>query len=267
MEQTTEFNKGEQEPFIPPETSTEPIEPKPWGFWTTIGFSAIIGAAYLLAAAAVMLAFFVAAGLRDPNFDEVAYGKTLPYNGLYISLSIIAYTPVVVGLVFLFAYLRKKMPLQEYLNLYKPKVSDVFLWSSIVILLGVCYDTITDLSGTSIVPEYMIQAYKTAHFLPLLWFAVVIAAPMSEEFFFRGFLLKGLEYSKIGVVWGIVITSFLWAILHTQYNIFQVVSIFIGGLFLGWARITTRSIYVPVIMHLIINLVATIECALAVSRM
>jgi membrane protease YdiL (CAAX protease family) len=112
----------------------------------------------------------------------------------------------------------------------------------------------------------MINAYKTAHFTPLLWLAFIIAAPLYEEVFFRGFMFKGIENSRAGPIAAVVITSLAWAALHVQYNFVIIVSIFTGGLILGWARIKTNSIYIPIAMHVLQNLLATIVVIIYLGR-
>jgi len=39
-----------------------------------------------------------------------------------------------------------------------------------------------------------------------------------EELFFRGFLFRGLSSSFMGPVGAVLVTSALWALIHTQYD-------------------------------------------------
>jgi membrane protease YdiL (CAAX protease family) len=41
----------------------------------------------------------------------------------------------------------------------------------------------------------MTDTYETAEYTPLIWITFVIAAPLIEELFFRGFLFEGLRDS------------------------------------------------------------------------
>ena len=104
----------------------------------------------------------------------------------------------------------------------------------------------------------MVDAYKTAYFTPLLWLAFIIAAPLYEEILFRGFMFKGIENSRAGPIGAVIITSLAWSALHVQYDFLIIVSIFAGGLLLGWARLKTNSIYIPIAMHALQNLMAII---------
>ena len=75
--------------------------------------------------------------------------------------------------------------------------------------------------------EATYRAAKAAGALPLLWFSVVVVAPVTEELFFRGFLHCGWAPSWLGVSGTIVLTSALWAVLHHQYNAFGILIIFV----------------------------------------
>jgi len=77
--------------------------------------------------------------------------------------------------------------------------------------------------------------------------------------FFRGFLFRGWKESRLGNVGTIVITSTLWAVIHVQYDLFGIAMIFCFGLLLGTVRCKTGSVPLCMVLHAIMNLVATIE--------
>jgi len=54
------------------------------------------------------------------------------------------------------------------------------------------------------------------------------------------------------------VTSLLWAMLHMQYELAYVAVIFVVGLVFGYARLKTNSILTPLMMHFVMNLVATV---------
>jgi membrane protease YdiL (CAAX protease family) len=85
----------------------------------------------------------------------------------------------------------------------------------------------------------MINIDATARFRPLLWFAIIVMAPLFEESLFRGFLIAGMQRSRIGAI---LITAALWSLIHLQYEAFYLVYIFIGGILLGIARVKTGSL-------------------------
>lgn len=234
-------------------------KPTPWGIWPTIGFSCVIGIVYVFVQAIVVALFIVAARLRDANLDISTFANSLESNGLCLAVATCAAAPFTIGLTILFARIRQSITVREYLGLHKVGWKDLSKWSLAVLLFVACHDTLIFSLRRPIVPEFMIAAYKTAYFAPLLWFAFVIVASPVEEILFRGFLFKGIECSKLGRPGAVIITSLAWALMHLQYDIYAIAGLFAGGLLLGFARLRSNSIYPPIIMHALQNIVATIE--------
>lgn len=84
----------------------------------------------------------------------------------------------------------------------------------------------------------------------------IIVAPILEEIFFRGILLKDMSVS-----WGprsaIFISSFLFALLH--FNIIQAIPAFLMGIAMGYIYINTRrGLSTVILIHIINNLVSTV---------
>jgi len=242
--------------------SLDQQKPTPWGFWPTIGFSCIIAIACFVFGIILAVIFIIVSKSRNPEIDIVKLAQSLDSHGLFLAMITCITTPTTVGLVILFAKIRKNITIEEYLGLYKPEWRDFCKWSLILLLFIGCLEALSfalTFVGRPIVSEFMIDAYTTAHYRPLLLFAVIIAAPVAEEIFFRGFLFKGFENSKIGPIGAVIMTSLVWAAIHTQYDAYAVVGTFAGGLLLGWARLKVKSIYIPITMHVLWNLIATVE--------
>lgn len=79
---------------------------------------------------------------------------------------------------------------------------------------------------------------------------IVIIAPIVEEFFFRGFLLRSIS-DKVGIYYGSVITAFLFAVFHFQWQ--SIIPIFILSLIINSLVIRTRSIYPAIGFHILNN--------------
>jgi membrane protease YdiL (CAAX protease family) len=94
----------------------------------------------------------------------------------------------------------------------------------------------------------------------------VVAAPLYEETFFRGFMFRGIRQSRLGATGALLITAAVWALMHVQYDAFTVAQIFAGGILLGAARLKTGSIYTTLAMHALWGLVATIEIAVSLHH-
>jgi membrane protease YdiL (CAAX protease family) len=235
---------------------------RPWGFWFTLLFSGIIAVAHVGVSLVVALGFGGVAQYRNPkpNIDE--YFRGIESNGLYLSVATIASALACGALILFFAKLRRGMTISEYLRLTPVPAAQLFKWLLIVALFVVASDVTNLILGRQVVPRFMSEVYATAGNLPLLWLALIIAAPLLEELFFRGFLFAGLASSRLGDAWTIGITSFAWGVIHTQYEVIDVFTICALGVILGLARLKTDSVYTPIALHSFTNLVATVETSL-----
>jgi membrane protease YdiL (CAAX protease family) len=76
---------------------------------------------------------------------------------------------------------------------------------------------------------------------------------LGEELWFRGFLGRGLV-ARYGLVGGVLLTSLLFGVMHLEPT--QAAATFVMGLFLHWSYLATRSLLVPMILHLANNSLA-----------
>ena len=66
---------------------------------------------------------------------------------------------------------------------------------------------------------------------------------------------------RLGPVTAVVVCAVTWAVVHFQYNFVDISLIFLAGLFLGVARLKSGSLWVPIFLHFVWNLVSTIQTA------
>lgn len=85
--------------------------------------------------------------------------------------------------------------------------------------------------------------------------AVGILGPIAEELVFRGWFF-GLLLKRVGPALTIAVTAVGWALLHYTYTWTVVAVIVVDGLLLGIARLKTRSVFPPMVMHALYNLYA-----------
>jgi membrane protease YdiL (CAAX protease family) len=86
-----------------------------------------------------------------------------------------------------------------------------------------------------------------------LWFTllvIAVGAAVNEELFCRGFLGRGLV-GRYGVPFGVLFTSFIFALLHG--NLPQGAFAFVLGCFMHLAYLATRSLWVPILLHFLNN--------------
>ena len=247
----------------PPTVQAQSTRAGPWGLWATMGLGLVIAGIYIGSQIALLIPFSfvaVATGHQETLMDR----KKLETNGLFVAFMTCGATPVAVGMSCLFAWLRRGISLTDYLGLKPVPAKQLFRWCLALMALAVMSDGLTALLGRPLVPHVVIAWYKTAWFLPLLWLAVVVLAPLSEEVFFRGFLFAGISHSPMGGVGAILLTSLLWAVIHIQYDWYGVANIFTAGLLLGYARLKTGSIVPTILMHTLMNLAAIIQVVILI---
>ncbi len=233
---------------------------RPWGILPSIGFSILVFIAFL---GIQTFAIAIYAYLQIQNHPGVTLSNlisALANDGLAISVTLIPGALVGSLLVILFASLRQNITLKDYLKLKVPSIKQVFFWIVVLIIFSLGMEFLNYYLDRP-TPTWMVESYKTAGIIPLFWFTLVVAAPVFEELLFRGFLLEGLRHSIIGNLGAVVITAVIWAVIHIQYEMFEVVAIFLIGLILGYARIKTDSLYTPIILHALMNLAATAQIA------
>lgn len=106
-------------------------------------------------------------------------------------------------------------------------------------------------------PSFIIGDSGVANLLLII--CTCILAPITEEFIFRGVLLK--FFSRKGTVFGILISALLFAIVHG--NIPQAVGAFLIGIVYGYIAVKTKSILVPIIAHAFNNSFAMLQGSIA----
>ena len=87
----------------------------------------------------------------------------------------------------------------------------------------------------------------------VLSFLALIAAPVAEEAFFRGFVFAGVG-KRLGFGWGAILSALLFALAHIDPE--ALVPIFFLGLLLAWLYAKTRSIWACIFTHFLYNSIA-----------
>jgi len=82
---------------------------------------------------------------------------------------------------------------------------------------------------------------------------LVILAPLFEETFCRGILLRGM-LKTVQPKWAIILSALMFAVIHG--NIIQGVNAFLLGLIIGYAYYKTGNLWLAMLMHATNNLVS-----------
>ena len=185
--------------------------------------------------------------------------------GLALSATTLSGLPVGVLLVVGLTRRRRGLPVRDYLGLRLPTGRQAVAAFALFASFNLAYDQLTRALHRPLVPEFMLAAYRTAHGLPWLYLAVVVAAPVFEELLFRGFLLPGLA-AALGAVGAALLSSAAFALLHLQYDLFDMSSVFVLGLLLAAVRLKTGSTLLTIALHAATNLVATLQVAWVLAQ-
>jgi membrane protease YdiL (CAAX protease family) len=230
--------------------------PRPWGFWSTIAWAL---AAFVVAA---VVAIGGVAWRNWPRFDLAL----LLQDATSVSLQIIV-SNIVLILMLAFAAHLSGWPIARYLGLTTPRAND-FLYgtTTIALSLGV-FEILNHILGRESVTSFQTDIYRAAQaggLLPMMWLALVVAAPVGEEIAFRGFLFRGLAASRLGASGTILLTALIFAALHAQYEWFEALQVFWIGALFGWLRWRSGSTTLTILLHMATNSLATVQTAVKV---
>lgn len=228
----------------------------PWGLGATVGWGLLVAAFFIVLQGFVLAGFVAREVAGNPDADIYMAAKELGRNGFLMALATLVTTPLCIGLIVFLVRLRKGPTIARYLGLKAIALRTMLFWLGIITLFALLAELLAHLAGWPFMPDFMVAAYATAYFPPLFWIALIVAAPLFEEVFFRGFLFEGFQHSRVGPQGAVFLTALAWTILHVQYSGYELVTVFVLGVIFGIARWKTQSIFSPLAMHSLFNLFA-----------
>jgi len=254
-------------PLLPDNKPGERI----WGLWPTIGFTLVVLMVFFIVQTLVIAIPAIVIGISHAGQGAVQAPEDLIQMvmdelnarlGLLQSIATIVSGIIGTGMIVIFVRARKGASIAEYLGLRKISIKTLAVTVGSIIAYIVVADIIQMLVGSESNNQIINDVYDTSVWPPLFWIAVIVFAPLFEEALFRGFMFQGLRQSSLGVYGAVMITAFVWSLLHgLQYDIGGIVWIFALGVVMGIVRWRTKTIWSTFIMHAIVNLVATIALA------
>jgi membrane protease YdiL (CAAX protease family) len=243
----------------PPAVPASPEYAPRWGFWGTTGWAAFLLLAFILGQSAVAVGLLMFQG----GETDMAAAEKLLMRGDALALAAFGTFPpcflVVWGAVRL-----ARRSLTEYLALVLPNRRDVLIGLAATVTFAIAVDVVTYSTGRDLVPQAVVDMYLTSRdsgTLIYLLLGIVIAAPLTEELIFRGFLFRGWSQTRFGAVGATLLTAPLWASLHMQYDWFFMSHIVVIGFMLGWLRWRSGSLLLTMGLHALLNAWAMLEVA------
>lgn len=169
------------------------------------------------------------------------------------SLSFFFYYASMASITAILVYLLKKNSERE--TFLRPKLhlkEGVLALLLILMTITLQQGFIIPLAGLIPVPEFLLrflgygaQPQTIGNIL-----AIVVLAPIFEEYIFRGMLLDGL-LKKHSPWQAILLSAFLFAFVHL--NPWQFVAAFTLGVFIGWIYHRTKNLALCILIHFINN--------------
>lgn len=229
--------------------------PRTWKFvgtaiWGLLAFGAMSLAQVLVLI--VALGFFADADMSKTSV------KAVSEHGGIIAVSVILGLPAALLVLWLAIRLARRS-FAAYLALRRPAAMDILLALAASLALLMTLDAIAVIAGYPVSPDFVLNSVRSARDSGTLWLLLLgfcVAAPVSEEFIFRGFVYRGWSATALGPVGAILLSSALFAIIHLQYEWFYLAGIFAIGTLFGYLRYRLRSTWTTVIAHGFYNLIA-----------
>jgi uncharacterized protein len=246
------------DPAHPPITVIPtPKRPRIWKFWGTCLWGLFVFAAMFVGQLAVVGWFL----LRREGPVDMASAIHVVSGGLTISLSVIMGLPAVLAALWI-AIRVSRTSFADYLALRWTSWTNLLIGVVAMVVLVMGWDLLSRAAGRDAAPGFMMEVLQSAQADGALWLLVIafcVAAPITEEFFARGFLYRGWSESFLGPAGAILLSSVAWTALHLQYDWFFFGEVFSIGLLLGYIRYRSGSIWLTVILHGLNNLAATLQ--------
>src|SRR6185437_2570411 len=153
-------------------------------------------------------------------------------------------------------------PFADYLALRWTSWQNVVIGIVAMVIVVMGWDMISRATGREVTDGFMGDVLQSARADGALWLLVLafaVAAPISEEFFARGFLYRGWSESFLRVPGAIVLSSLVWTGLHLQYDWFFFGEVFCIGLWFGYIRYRGNSTWLTIVLHGLNNLGAVVQ--------
>ena len=161
----------------------------------------------------------------------------------------------VFGVVILLHSLLAKPPLRRYLSLSQLTPRRLAAMAVMVPGLAILLSEADNLTRWILpMPAFLARIFESLFNTPALsLLLLVVVAPLTEEFVFRGIILRGL-LSRYSMRTAVLLSALIFACGHL--NPYQFLSALILGLVAGWVFAATESLSLCMVIHALNNFLA-----------
>lgn len=230
-----------------------------WGALATTFWGVFVATVFVVSQGITVFIYLLVTKPTLSSAELQRLAPELKYDGTLLSISTFVAALVICPIILVITKLKRGAKVKDYLGLRLPTMREVWRWLLVLIVFLILSDVTLILFGQPIVPDFMIRTYTSMKDPWMLWVALLVGAPLIEELFFRGFIIKGLAGSPLRWYGAVLISSAAWALTHVQYDIYGTTLIFTLGLVLGTARVKSGSTLLTMGLHSLVNLGATLE--------
>ena len=157
--------------------------------------------------------------------------------------------------------------LKDFKNNYKKYVNIIAIGAFITIVLVVVAAIILDSCGIGESDNQKAVDAAVANYGIFMVLPACLFGPLVEEFIHRGIVLgiiKGEGPGKVRTVISVIVGAVLFGMIHCNYMNFSAMEILtvipqmLMGLMFGIVYVLSNNIFCPIVVHMIINVIATI---------
>lgn len=243
----------------PPPDPVAESAPFQWSWTRIAGYLASIALVFIVAQTGAVIAVGVAKAILVPGFDVADWASRIETDGVVLAAASFAAAMLCVPLVLILVHRHEPTP-WAFLGLRPVRGRDLAIACGVMIAFIVVSDSINVwLLHRPLVPPFLRDSYVSSGKPLFLLAALVLAAPLVEELMVRGFLFGTLRAKGVRVGWVVAVTTLIFAVVHTQYDLHDLVIVGLIGLLLGLARARYDSIVPSTAMHAISNAIAFFE--------
>ncbi len=224
------------------------------GFIMLIQFFASSVFAYLL-----MFVIKLILAKANPSAEDGALSHYMQSGSILAAINLITYMGANIGFGFLALKWAKIKPSfmfktrdYHFYDAVQHCLAGIFIWYTSAVIAGGIDDIFGKYGFSTDVLD--MDMGKTGLGFAVLTMYSCIIAPLTEEFFFRGALMK--IFSKSNQRFGIFMSAFFFGLAHG--NIPQFVLAFLIGIFFGHIDMKHNSIVPSIVVHILINTCATL---------